>query len=473
MKVSVESLGILKKAEFEVGDLTIICGGNNTGKTYATYALYGFLKFWHEGYEYDFIENEDIDKLLKDGMVQIDIENHIEKLSGIFNDASAIYSHNLPMVFGAADNSFQSAKFIITSNWDNAKYYNMNMTAEILGTNRKPAISIFKELGKGYIVLTLHVKVEDEDLNMAVVHSLRAAINMFIYEMVFKNIFPEPFIASIERTGAATFQRELDITRNQLLEKLGNSDKNSDIYSQLKEARYDRRYALPVKDDVDFNRSLQDVVKYDSEFIKNHLDIIKSFGSILNGSYKVTREGLYFVPDKGKARLTMAESASSVRSLLNLGIYLRHMAKPGDFLIIDEPELNLHPSNQRKMARLLVKIVNAGVKVFITTHSDYIIKEINTLMLLKSGIKNPQSFAKHVMEKYGYTDNEMLDFNQLKIYAARKNLVSVAESTKRKRVDTLVPLTIGEHGVEINEMDETINTMNEIQDLLLYERTEK
>jgi predicted ATPase len=36
----------LRQAEFSLGDLTIICGANNTGKTYATYALYGFLESW-------------------------------------------------------------------------------------------------------------------------------------------------------------------------------------------------------------------------------------------------------------------------------------------------------------------------------------------------------------------------------------------------------------------------------------------
>lgn len=35
MKVYVENLGVLKQAEFEVGDFTLICGDNNTGKTYA------------------------------------------------------------------------------------------------------------------------------------------------------------------------------------------------------------------------------------------------------------------------------------------------------------------------------------------------------------------------------------------------------------------------------------------------------
>ena len=43
MKISIENLGVLRKAEFELGELTLICGKNNTGKTYATYALLGLI----------------------------------------------------------------------------------------------------------------------------------------------------------------------------------------------------------------------------------------------------------------------------------------------------------------------------------------------------------------------------------------------------------------------------------------------
>ncbi|MBO7370171.1 MAG: hypothetical protein J6U11_03885, partial [Campylobacter sp.] len=44
MKISLKNVGMLDEAEFEVGDLTIICGENNTGKTYATYSMYGYLQ---------------------------------------------------------------------------------------------------------------------------------------------------------------------------------------------------------------------------------------------------------------------------------------------------------------------------------------------------------------------------------------------------------------------------------------------
>ncbi|MGV8124050.1 MAG: hypothetical protein AB2L14_30230 [Candidatus Xenobiia bacterium LiM19] len=48
MKIHIENIGVLCQAEFELADMTIICGSNNTGKTYATHALFGFLSFWRE-----------------------------------------------------------------------------------------------------------------------------------------------------------------------------------------------------------------------------------------------------------------------------------------------------------------------------------------------------------------------------------------------------------------------------------------
>ena len=42
-----KKIGPIKKAELELGDITIIAGRNNTGKTYLVYTLYGFLEHWY------------------------------------------------------------------------------------------------------------------------------------------------------------------------------------------------------------------------------------------------------------------------------------------------------------------------------------------------------------------------------------------------------------------------------------------
>ncbi len=55
MKFVFKNLGPIDKAELELGDLTIIAGRNNTGKTYVAYTLYGFLKMWAEWWSRNFL----------------------------------------------------------------------------------------------------------------------------------------------------------------------------------------------------------------------------------------------------------------------------------------------------------------------------------------------------------------------------------------------------------------------------------
>ena len=75
-------------------------------------------------------------------------------------------------------------------------------------------------------------------------------------------------------------------------------------------------------------------------------------------------------------------ASSTVKSLFGLWFYLENQAKKGDVLMIDEPELNIHPENQRKIARVLAMLVNAGLNVVVSTHSDYIVRELNSLIML-------------------------------------------------------------------------------------------
>ena len=67
MELSIKNLGPLKQAEFELGELTIICGHNNTGKTYATYAVFGFLSKWRRFLSIQ-IPDKNITELLTEGV---------------------------------------------------------------------------------------------------------------------------------------------------------------------------------------------------------------------------------------------------------------------------------------------------------------------------------------------------------------------------------------------------------------------
>ena len=110
MKISVENLGVLKQAEFELGDLTIICGSNNTGKTYATYALYGFLFDWRENLDVR-IPGRQISTLMNDGVTRIDITSYIEKSADILVRGCQNYSPQLSQIFASKPTHFKNSKF--------------------------------------------------------------------------------------------------------------------------------------------------------------------------------------------------------------------------------------------------------------------------------------------------------------------------------------------------------------------------
>ena len=70
-----------------------------------------------------------------------------------------------------------------------------------------------------------------------------------------------------------------------------------------------------------------------------------------------------------------------VTELTPVVLLLRGGLEPGDTLIIDEIEAHLHPAAQTQMATLLARLVRAGVRVLITTHSDWLLKELGNLRL--------------------------------------------------------------------------------------------
>ncbi len=77
-------------------------------------------------------------------------------------------------------------------------------------------------------------------------------------------------------------------------------------------------------------------------------------------------------------RLTRA--ASMVSELAPVVLFLRGGIRPGDTLIIEEPEAHLHPGAQTEIALTLAGLVRAGVRVVVTTHSDWFLKEIANLI---------------------------------------------------------------------------------------------
>ena len=457
MNIKIKNLGVLKQAEFSLGDMTIVCGNNNTGKTYTTYALFGFLSFWQEAF-YVPVKDEYISQLLKDGVVHIGLTEYVEDAEHILSEACEAYAKQLPMVFATSSDRFKTTDFQVTINSEDIRL--TDKYERRIGSANTKLFSVTKSEGSDELVVTLMEKDNIDIPKDIIIHFVGYALK----DIIFSNLIPNPFIASAERTGAAIFLKELNFSRNRLLKKIVQDDKNINPRDLLSKEYQD--YPLPVEKNVEFTRRLETISKDDSFIFEKHPEILSEFADIIGGKYTITqKDELYYEPKGKRIKLTMSESSSAVRSLLDIGFYLRHVAQPGDLLMVDEPELNLHPENQRLMARLFARLVNIGIKVFTTTHSDYIIKELNTLIMLN----HDKPYLKQIAEKEGYETEELISPDKIKVYIAEKELVKFDGSSRRTRIPTLILADIdSELGIEARTFDTQIETMNRIQEEIVW-----
>ncbi|NGZ28711.1 MAG: AAA family ATPase, partial [Magnetococcales bacterium] len=89
----------------------------------------------------------------------------------------------------------------------------------------------------------------------------------------------------------------------------------------------------------------------------------------------------------------------SLRSIISRGL-LGH-GPPKSILFIEEPEAHLHPEVQVQLTEIFAQLVKAGVKVVMTSHSNYIFSKVNNLIM--AGELNPENTQVTVfkMEKEG------------------------------------------------------------------------
>ena len=455
LTVRLKNIGILKQAEFSLGDLTLICGENNTGKTYATYVLYGFLKSWHQFIRFP-ISDAQIQQAFTE-RVKIELS---QATGDMLTEACKKYTKQLHKIFATSEDTFQNSEFHLVTDRIDIKNKKIN---SVLTSHQNPAFIFAKDKGSKEAILTK--RIEEEQETEIDTDSVKSAIDFIIIDDIFSGSFPRPFIVSAERTGISTFRKELNFARSRLLKEMAGADRDIDP-RQLLSKGY-QRYPTPIESDVDFMGQLQDIAKNKSFIAKEHPEILEDFADIIGGEYVITQnDQLYYIPKGTRSKLTMVESSSSTRALLDLSFYLNCIAEKGNLLMVDEPELSLHPENQRRIAKLFARLVNIGVKVFVTTHSDYIIKELNTLIMLN----HDKPHLKQVAKENGYQDSELINVDQVKVYIAEKALLPLEEGQKRRRRGhTLVPAKIHpELGIGVSSFDKTIDDMNRIQDDIVW-----
>lgn len=272
------------------------------------------------------------------------------------------------------------------------------------------------------------------------------------YPISSSSIFP------VERNSIYTFSKELSLSRNDAIDHLHAVASNKKINAFDFLFKRTTRYPMPIRDGLVIAEDLANIKKTKSNFF-SFAEQIET--DLLHGKILITNdEEIQFKSEKApKKQLPIHLTASIIKTLSSLVVYLKHIAKENDLIIIDEPEINLHPDNQIVLTKLFARLINNGFRVLISTHSDYIVRELNNLIMLSS----TKEEVNKLREKFQYKQEEGIQKNDIGVYYF--NYPQKGRNNKHIVVDCL---DISETGFEIPSIDKTIDDQNNIAEELFY-----
>lgn len=128
--------------------------------------------------------------------------------------------------------------------------------------------------------------------------------------------------------------------------------------------------------------------------IDNHMDIGKrkkndhtrKIEELLDGQVHIEKEEVSnyprftYQPEGWNENLSLMNASSMVTELAPVIFYFRHKIQSKNVLIIEEPESHLHPTKQVEFINLLADWIKSGIRVIITTHSEWILEALSNIV---------------------------------------------------------------------------------------------
>jgi predicted ATPase len=402
MKIQVKNLGILNEVEIDLKPLTIFVGPNNSGKTLLAYVLLaifgqtGFEKYVSALDRHKIAEvypplDAIIQELINEGNTKIDLCQFADEYAEVYiNDVAREAKKWLAEFMQVKRFSFDNLEVKIALEQKKERMLQYIASAEVdegisSGQKRQdPLVHAMKKHGDQ--MLYFYTTGSIENLPIEVISGL---VIENVFQSIHKGIYSNTHVFPTERTTVISaissfFSKTLpDMVRKSSFRTMSREVTESQV-SDLGPGPFQNfvslmqysilRSAIERKDEVQNHpltyRNLAQILQ--KEILGGNLDVVS------RDDLGISRE-LIFAPSQDVA-LEMSIVSSMVKELAPLVLYLSYSARPGEWLIMDELEVNLHPEAQVKLIELLTMLVNADLSLLLTTHSPYFVDHLINLM---------------------------------------------------------------------------------------------
>ncbi|ERM11010.1 ABC transporter ATP-binding protein [Pantoea agglomerans Tx10] len=387
MDIEVKNFGTIKNAHVHIGGLTVITGENDTGKSTVGKILFSIVKAIAR-YEYDLEEDKDERLLALAENLYFSIIRRTVNISThtivreLFHPKKFISNLKADYVTAISERYSALNDLLEDKNLSELSYASASGELERIR-------NILEESDDKYSAMTRAIskaffsEFRGEILSKGQVESLKPIVIVndgasplikinWINDGKFKFEFTDELGYSdatyVESPAIMQFHNLAQMSKT-LFEAKSASAGRSTVPLHVKDL------SNKLSDSIYNLYAFNDLFEVTEEDI--HSKVSNKISAALNGEISYDNEKFDFLLNRDGYSVSSSNIASGVKSLGILDMLIKGgHAEDNNLVIVDEPEVNLHPKWQVLYCELICELVRSGVDVIITTHSPYVIDSL-------------------------------------------------------------------------------------------------
>ena len=447
------NLGPVKAASLTPGRLTVIAGRNNTGKTFIVHMLFGFLQGWRRW-------PGALEVVLEHPQAFPDISaaasSLLERGRAVIPLGDAAILKQRRLLAGELGRAFceRDVSGVLGSRADRFKDATLSLEVDQRGSSPAPSQAHIafgdSTLAVGTVGSNAVISIDDARGDPDPMEMLGRTATAYCFFLL-HDLLPSPVVLTADRVGISMFAEDLDFMKDRLVDLLVERVNNPAAQPSRPFLLVDEnpgRYSVPVLENLDSTRGMSLLPRSRGPIDPGGFaDDIKR---MVGGYYSNAKKRIRFMSQKRGKRfnIPLRLASSSARAMSDLYFFTKYASAGNEFLIIDTPESHLDTENQVGLARVLAGLVREGLSLLITTHSPFLLKELNNLIMLHGGSLRKRDLARTL----GYEYDDQLDPRLVRAYVAENG--------------GLTPARIDPFGIGVPFLDATAHDVTRTADLL-------